>query len=168
MELLVELIYQADLLESVSPDEAERLYLSILDLEESALARYRFGKFMLKRRRAMEAVMHLEIANSLVPLHWDTLHQLAKAYAMLHEWDKAEVTADIVLEHVPLHPAAQTLKFLLLCVKGDLGTAQALFVEERVQRSNKNIELFKLITDARSNEDQDEVCRRAVQRLTGD
>jgi len=90
-------------------DEALSYYRAALRHGESAAARRMMGTVLLQQGQRQAAIRHLERARDLDPSNAQTLYNLAGAYALTNQFDRARITATQLLEIAPNHQAGRQL-----------------------------------------------------------
>jgi tetratricopeptide (TPR) repeat protein len=90
-------------------DEALSYYRGALRRGESAAARRMMGTVLLQQGQRQAAIRHLERARDLDPRNAQTLYNLAGAYALTNQFDRARTTVTRLLEIAPNHQAGRQL-----------------------------------------------------------
>jgi tetratricopeptide (TPR) repeat protein len=97
------------LIEMQRYDEALSYYRAALRRGESAAAQRMMGTVLLQQGQRQAAIRHLERARELDPRNAQTLYNLAGAYALTNQFEKARTTVSRLLEIAPNHQAGRQL-----------------------------------------------------------
>ncbi|MDW8052803.1 MAG: tetratricopeptide repeat protein [Armatimonadota bacterium] len=108
-------------------EAAARYYAAAADLEDSnALAYFRWGKLLLKRRHFHEAATVLERAAALAPDHAPTWYALAQSHFGAGDYQRADAAALAALQNDPNHSGAFLIRLRCAQLSGDARALKAL------------------------------------------